>query len=619
MAGGSVIGALRVVLGADTVALEKGLKDAQSKVAAFGAALQRAAVPVGLAIGAALGGIGVAIAKSISDIDKFGESAEKLGIPVDELSRLRHAAEMSGTTFEKLSASLGTLSRNMSAVAGGATNTASRAFEAMGIKVQNADKTLKSHSQVLDEVAAKFERYREGPEKAALAMAIFGSAGAELIPMLNRGAQGLAKVKQEADELGIVISDKTAKAASDFSDNLDRMGKIKDGIITQLTAKLLPAFQNLSSVLLTAAKNSALMEATAKTLAVTLQGLITIAVAVGAAFKIAAGNIMAVAQALMQAATGDFSGAWETLKTGVVDAVTTMQGAAGIIKDIWTGPANEIAAAAPDLSNKMAAPIIQSVDKAKQAMKAMDQLFAGFAKRRATMEAETQTIGLGAGALEEAKVRQQALNLAKEKGIAITDALRARIETEATAMGRVAENLEGLKERYSEFQSQVQGVRSSLENAFVDAITQAKSFKDVINGLLKDLARMAAQAAFRAIFGGAASWGSAAGGIFNSGAGAGLLGGLLPGFAGGGSFEVGGTGGIDSQVVAFRGTPGERVTISKRDQMASGGVTLAPVFNIDARGSTMTPQEFRSIMEANNKMLLARVPSLLNEQQLLRA
>lgn len=38
------------------------------------------------------------------------------------------------------------------------------------------------------------------------------------------------------------------------------------------------------------------------------------------------------------------------------------------------------------------------------------------------------------------------------------------------------------------------------------------------------------------------------------------------GFAGGGSFDVGGSGGTDSQMVAFRASPNERVTVSRPDQ-----------------------------------------------------
>ncbi|KAB2671990.1 hypothetical protein F9K77_01185 [Ochrobactrum sp. LMG 5442] len=74
-------------------------------------------------------------------------------------------------------------------------------------------------------------------------------------------------------------------------------------------------------------------------------------------------------------------------------------------------------------------------------------------------------------------------------------------------------------------------------------------------------------------------------GLFGGGIIQGLFGSLL-GFANGGSFQVGGSGGIDSQLVAFKASPNERVSITKPGQDAGGGRgTYAPTYNIDARGA----------------------------------
>ena len=51
------------------------------------------------------------------------------------------------------------------------------------------------------------------------------------------------------------------------------------------------------------------------------------------------------------------------------------------------------------------------------------------------------------------------------------------------------------------------------------------------------------------------------------------------GFRHGGQFKVGGAGGFDSQLVAFKATPGEMVTITPENDMGGGGST----FNINAR------------------------------------
>lgn len=72
------------------------------------------------------------------------------------------------------------------------------------------------------------------------------------------------------------------------------------------------------------------------------------------------------------------------------------------------------------------------------------------------------------------------------------------------------------------------------------------------------------------------------GGIFGQGPGTGGFAGGIPGFQGGGSFTVGGSGGPDSQLVAFRATPGEPVNVGQGGGVnitvnASGGVNVAMV------------------------------------------
>ena len=52
-----------------------------------------------------------------------------------------------------------------------------------------------------------------------------------------------------------------------------------------------------------------------------------------------------------------------------------------------------------------------------------------------------------------------------------------------------------------------------------------------------------------------------------------------PGFAQGGAFMVGGNGGTDSQLVTFRATPGERVSIqTPQQQQNQGNGNNSPVF-----------------------------------------
>lgn len=270
MAGGAVIGALRVVLGADTAEFEDGLKKAEGKLGSFGSSIGKAAEAIGVAMAGAVVTLGVGIARTINQMDSMGKSAQKMGLPVDELSRLKYAADLSDVAVESLAKAVGILSKNMNATAGNAVTPAASAFQALGISVTDTGGKLKSANQVMGEVAEKFAGMQDGAGKTALAMAIFGKSGAEMIPLLNSGSKGLADMAREAAEFGIVIDSKTNKSAEAFNDNLKRLGIAKDGVFIILTSKLLPALERLSNDLVQAVKDSNLVRITADALARTI-------------------------------------------------------------------------------------------------------------------------------------------------------------------------------------------------------------------------------------------------------------------------------------------------------------------------------------------------------------
>lgn len=252
---GAVIGALRVVLGADTAAFEDGLKGAQSKLASFGDDLGKAAGVAALAMTALAVASGYAILHTVDNIDKLGKTAQKIGIPVEELSRLRLAAELSDISVEALGNAVVKLSKTMVQAQDPFTQ-ANIGFKALGISVKDSSGGFKNSGAVIEEIAAKFSEFRDGTAKTALAVALFGKAGAEMIPLLNMGADGIRRAKEEADQFGLTLSKSTVVAAEAFNDNLKRLGAVVQGIITQVTAYLLPGLERMSTQLVDLAKDT---------------------------------------------------------------------------------------------------------------------------------------------------------------------------------------------------------------------------------------------------------------------------------------------------------------------------------------------------------------------------
>lgn len=81
------------------------------------------------------------------------------------------------------------------------------------------------------------------------------------------------------------------------------------------------------------------------------------------------------------------------------------------------------------------------------------------------------------------------------------------------------------------------------------------------------------------------------------------------GFKDGGEFMVGGGGGIDSRLVAFKASPNEKVTVTKPGQSAGGGMQFKVVNNIDARGASEERilSILPPILEANSQRTIAEV------------
>jgi hypothetical protein len=96
----------------------------------------------------------------------------------------------------------------------------------------------------------------DGASKSALAMMIFGRAGATMIPLLNAGSAGMREAREEARLLGVAIDSEAGRAAEVFNDNLSRLGSVLDGFGNKLAAEFVGPLNDATDQLVAAAKYS---------------------------------------------------------------------------------------------------------------------------------------------------------------------------------------------------------------------------------------------------------------------------------------------------------------------------------------------------------------------------
>ncbi len=253
MAFNAIIGALRVVLGADTAAFDTAMKEGGKKLKQFDATAVAAGVAVAKALEVAGGAIRDAIAGALRDADKLGKMAQQIGVPVEQLSALKYAAEQTGVSFDALGGGLKALSLKMAEAAADTHSGPARALAALGVSAKDASGQVRSAGDVVLELADKFKRFKDSAGKSKLAEEL---GLGELIPLLNKGRDGIASLTDEAARLGIVISKDTAESARSFNANLATLGATKEALITIVAGRLAPVMEHLSQRFVDYAKNA---------------------------------------------------------------------------------------------------------------------------------------------------------------------------------------------------------------------------------------------------------------------------------------------------------------------------------------------------------------------------
>ncbi|TCU25283.1 phage tail tape measure protein [Rhizobium laguerreae] len=593
----AVIGALRAVLGLDSAAFDSGLDKAQSRLAKFGPAIKKGLAAASVAAVAAGAAIGASIKGAIDEADDLSKLASKIGVPIDELSRLKYAADLSGVSIDGVATGFKKLSTVMVSAASG-NKAAAALFSDLGVSVTNADGSLRASSAVLGDVADKLQGMEDGAAKTALAVQLFGKSGLDLIPLLNGGAAGLKQMTDEADALGLTISAETGKAAEQFNDNISRLQATLTGLVTQITAALAPtlatitdyivqaseAFRNLSpetqSFIAIGAALTVALGAIVVPLGLVVAGIVAIGVPAAAAGVAIAAVTAAVVAFWPQitaagAAVGEFvAGAWAQFVAAWDSVIVKITA----VKDAIAQFATDILAIFRALPGQML----------EIGGQIIDGLWQGIQDRWNSVK-ESVT-GIASGIKDSftgffdihspSKVMEEiGRNIMQGLGNGITG-------LKGTVVGAANGVATDVKGSFSSIEDAGSSMGSAFSGVFDGLIDGSKTFQESIRDLLGDLASMWKDKALQALFGGGGASGVAGntGGLFG-----GLFSGLgsLFGFANGGSFQVGGAGGVDSQLVAFKASPNETVTVTKPGQTADRGMHVTFGVAADNNGNLL--------------------------------
>lgn len=188
--------------------------------------------------------------KTVADeLDSLNDVANRTGVGVEALQAYGAAAKLSGTDIETFAKSLQKLSVNI----GNATDEkTAKKFTDLGVSFE----ALKAASptEQFEMVADAIAKIQDPAERAAAAVKVFGKGGIELGPLFSEGPGALAKMREEAVALGLVVSEDSVKSIAAMNDAFDKVWMTVKGLTGQIVGELAGPIANIAEELLNVVK-----------------------------------------------------------------------------------------------------------------------------------------------------------------------------------------------------------------------------------------------------------------------------------------------------------------------------------------------------------------------------
>lgn len=235
MAAGSIVVDLLMRTGSfvtDTARAAKQLKSFQKDVVSTASSIK------GQLVGAlAAAGVALSFDALVQGAAKFKDLEEETGDTAEEIASLAIVAATAGVEIESIAAAAIKLTKNLSGV-DDESKAAGAALTALGIPIEDFKK-LNPVAQI-DALSKAFNGFADGPQKSAVALALFGKAGAEQLKVF--------KALDEAGGRTVILTQQQIELADAYADRQAKLTATLKAYAQVAVTDLLPSLNELTQV-----------------------------------------------------------------------------------------------------------------------------------------------------------------------------------------------------------------------------------------------------------------------------------------------------------------------------------------------------------------------------------
>lgn len=603
---------------------------------------------------AALGMLSVAAGAFAEGINKTAEWEEKIlhlsesaGTTTEAMSGLSFAAKMMGLEIDQVASAMERFDKQLLQAQLGNAKSAQN-MSLLGIDPAQ----IKTSDDALKALADHFAALPDGAVKSGEAMMAFGKAGAAMIPILNLGGKGIQDFMDQAKAMGIVVSKDQVEQAELFEQNIKRMDEALHGLWVEITNATIPALNALIVQNTKAATTKGFLAVVGEWAAILTQGAPAISgyVAQGNALIAqqekmrpqldALSASFAAHQKAVDALNKSYDSLIEKLQLEITTAgmSSTAAQVAKINYDAQKAGIQGLTAAELEHIRVLSAKvdILKLFPPQTEIQKAQADNLANFAQRLAQLHEEIPLLEQQADLLMKMQFSPMGIVAGPQTTQAFTDSITqqtAALEHQIATFGMSADAIarydlaqldsgQAAQDQIAKFkalQDQMDAMQQHAKTttdawkqfgevanrSLDDLIFSGKSFTQVLSDITKQLGEMFLK---WALFGFGQSNTSGGGGLF--GILAAGLNGLFPGHASGGSVSAG-----NPVIVGEQGPelflPSTSGAIIPHGASIGGNASVN--YYIDARGSSITEEQFRRSLALSEKRAVQTALSMSRE------
>lgn len=211
---------LKASLTLDKKDYEQGLDEAKKESDGFAQNVDKKLLPVTVNAWIEIGKKVLEVAQKIGQLamqtmnyaDNVGDLSAKFGVTTDSISEMQYIADQSSTSVEGLTSAMTMLLNR--------AKEDSDVFQRLGVSVKDANGNFKAMDELFYETVGAINSVEDANERNVLMLETFGRSAMSVGEVVRKSSDELARMRQEAHDLGVVMSEETIQYASDFNDTL---------------------------------------------------------------------------------------------------------------------------------------------------------------------------------------------------------------------------------------------------------------------------------------------------------------------------------------------------------------------------------------------------------------